>query len=80
MFRKYLTIAASVAALLVPMSSYAQQAPAAVPVAAVPVAAAPVATVPAAAAPAPARPGIGMELLVPLALLVVVAGAVAHNN
>jgi hypothetical protein len=62
MFLKYLAIMAASGALLMPMSSYAQQAPQPVPQA------------------APHGGGPGMELLIPIAVLVVVAGALAHGR
>jgi hypothetical protein len=70
MLRRSLTIVAAVAALLVPIASYAQQGPEPVPQVA-----------PAAApAAAPPRGAPGLDLIIPIVLLVVVAGAFAHNN
>jgi hypothetical protein len=66
MLRRSLTIVAAVAALLVPIASYAQQGPEPVPQVA--------------PAAAPPRGAPGLDLIIPIVLLVVVAGAFAHNN
>jgi hypothetical protein len=67
MFRKSLTILAATLSLAAPMASYAQQAPA--PRAAQ------------YAQPSPARGGMdAASLLLPLALVVIVVGALAHKH
>ena len=67
MFRKSLTILAATLSLAAPVASYAQQAPA--PRAAQQV------------QPAPARGGLdAASLLLPLALVVIVVGALAHKH
>lgn len=68
MCRKYLAIMAAAVTLLGPLPSHAQQVPAPVP-----------APQPAPVA-APHPRGIGIEILVPIALVVLVAGALAHRR
>ncbi|WP_386681008.1 hypothetical protein [Loktanella sp. R86503] len=67
MFRKSLTVLAAVLMLAAPMPSHAQQGPAPRPAQQ--------------AQPAPARGGMSaVDLLLPLALAVVVVGALAHKH
>jgi hypothetical protein len=67
MFRKTLAILAATLSLAAPMASYAQQAPAPRPAQQ--------------AQPAPAGGGMSaVDLLLPIALAVVIVGALAHKN